>query len=187
MSSTAEILPDLVRRARAGDPAAFRRLVDALSSLAFNIAWRMTRHRADAEDMSQEVFLRLHRHFATYDPRFPFLPWFRRLTTNACLNWCRTHRSRRPARLDETEPAAPDIAPPAEPSAALQEAIRSLPDEQRLALSLFYFESLSVAEVADSMEVPTGTIKTWLYRAREALKTRLQILKPNEAGEGIRP
>jgi RNA polymerase sigma-70 factor (ECF subfamily) len=186
MSPSAEIPRHVILRARSGDPAAFRGLVDALAGLAFNIAWRMTRHRADAEDMSQEVFLRLHRHFATYDPRLPFLPWFRKLTSNACLNWCRTHRARRPSRLDETEPATTDAAPD-EPSAELQEAIRSLPDEQRLALSLFYFESLSVAEVAESMEVPTGTVKTWLFRAREALKSRLQILKPNQAGEGIRP
>src|SRR5688572_24309896 len=112
MSPTAEIPQPLILRARDGDSAAFRRLVDLLAGLAFNIAWRMTRHRADAEDMSQEVFLRLHRHFATYDPKLPFLPWFRKLTSNACLNWCRTHRSRRPARLDETDPAAPEAPPP---------------------------------------------------------------------------
>src|SRR5688500_4987906 len=103
MSSSAEIPQELIRRARAGDAAAFGTLADLLAGLTFNIAWRMTGHRADAEDMSQEVFLRLHRHFATYDPRLPFLPWFRKLTSNACLNWCRTHRSRRPERLQETE------------------------------------------------------------------------------------
>jgi RNA polymerase sigma-70 factor (ECF subfamily) len=182
MTHTAEIPPDLVRRARAGDPASFRALVDRLSAFAFNIAWRMTRHRADAEDMSQEVFLRLHRHFATYDPRLPFFPWFRRLTSNACLNWCRTHRSRRPARLDETEPAAPESP---EPSDDLTLAVATLPEEQRMALALFYFEGLAVAEISESMEVPVGTVKTWLYRARETLKTRM--LKPDEAGEGIRP
>ena len=93
-----EIPPDLILRARRGDSIAFHRLVDALSGLTFNIAWRMTANRADAEDMSQEVFLRLHRHFATYDPRLPFLPWFRRLTTNACLNWCRADRLRESRR-----------------------------------------------------------------------------------------
>jgi len=187
MSSAPEIPPDLVRRARSGDAAAFRRLVDALAGLTFNIAWRMTGHRADAEDMSQEVFLRLHRHFATYDPRLPFLPWFRKLTTNACLNWCRTHRSRRPASLGEMDPAAPASPEPVESSGALRDAVQSLPADQRLALARFYFESLSVAEIAESMEVPVGTIKTWLFRAREALKSRLQILKPDGAGEGIRP
>ena len=187
MSSALEIPPDLVRRARSGDASAFRKLVDALSGLTFNIAWRMTGHRADAEDMSQEVFLRLHRHFATYDPRLAFLPWFRRLTTNACLNWCRTHRSRRPASLGETDPAAPAQPPPEEPSEILREAVQSLPPDQRLAVTRFYYENLGVAEIAESMEVPIGTIKTWLFRARETLKSRLRIMKPNEAGEGIRP
>ncbi len=187
MSPALDLPPPLTLRARSGDAAAFGKLVEALSGLTFNIAWRMTGHRADAEDMSQEVFLRLHRHFARYDPRLPFLPWFRRLTSNACLNWCRTHRSRRPASLGETDPAAPDSAPSPEASRELREAIQLLPEEQRLALAHFYFENLSVAEIADAMEAPTGTIKTWLYRAREALKSRLQILKPDGAGEGIRP
>jgi RNA polymerase sigma-70 factor (ECF subfamily) len=180
-----EIPPDLIRRARTGDPDAFRRLVDHLSTLTFNIAWRMTHHRADAEDMSQEVFLRLHRHFATYDPSLPFLPWFRRLTSNACLNWCRGHRSRRPSRLDETDPPAPPTPEPEEGSPELQDAIQALPEEQRLVLARFYYEGLSVGEIADAMEAPSGTVKTWLYRAREALKTKL--LKPDAAGEGIRP
>ncbi len=183
MSPAPEIPQPLILRARAGEAAAFRQLADALAGLTFNIAWRMTGHRADAEDMSQEVFLRLHRHFATYDPRLPFLPWFRRLTTNACLNWCRTHRSRRPQRLEEDSPAAPAR----EPSEDLRDAIRSLPEEQRLVLALFYFEGLSVAEIGEAMDAPGGTIKTWLYRAREALKERLQILKPDGAGGGIRP
>ena len=173
MSPAPEIPPDLVRRARAGDPTAFRRLADALAPLTWNIAWRLTGDRTDAEDMSQEVFLRLHRHFARYDPGLPFLPWFRRLTSNACLNWCRTHRSRRPASLGETDPAAPEPPPAPEPSDLLRDAVRALPEEQRLALARFYFEGLSVAEIAESMDVPEGTIKTWLYRGRETLKVRL--------------
>ncbi|HEU4339534.1 MAG TPA: RNA polymerase sigma factor [Planctomycetota bacterium] len=183
MSPAPEIPPTLILRARSGDAVAFGKLVEALAGLAFNVAWRMTRNRPDAEDMSQEVFLRLHRHFATYDPRLPFLPWFRRLTTNACLNWCRTHRARRPQRLEDDTASAP----PKEPSEDLRDAVLALPDEQRLAITHFYFGDLSVVEIAEAMDVPTGTVKTWLYRAREALKSKLQILKPDGAGEGIRP
>ena len=185
MSSSAEIPQDLILRARRGDAPAFRDLVDRLAGLAFNIAWRMTGHRADAEDISQEVFLRLHRHFATYDPRLPFLPWFRRLTSNACLNWCRTHRSRRPERLTDSDPAAPDPAP--DTSDELLVAMRELPDEQRLVLAHFYFENLSVAEIAEAVDAPAGTIKTRLFRARESLKSKLQILKPDQAWKGNRP
>jgi RNA polymerase sigma-70 factor (ECF subfamily) len=182
MHSAPEIPPDLVRRARAGDSAAFRRLVDALAGLTYNIAWRMTGHAADAEDMSQEVFLRLHRHFARYDPSLPFLPWFRRLTTNACLNWCRTHQSHRPAALGEDDPAAPEAAASSEPSDALRKAIETLPPEQRLVLARFYFEELGVTDIAAAMEVPTGTVKTWLFRARESLRARLSTQVENLFG-----
>ena len=124
MSPFAEIPQPLILRARSGDAAAFRQLVDLLAGLTFNIAWRMTGHRADAEDMSQEVFLRLHRHFATYDPSLPFLPWFRRLSSNACLNWCRDHRSKRPDQLVDADLPAPERPVP---ETALRDAVRTLP------------------------------------------------------------
>jgi len=182
MQSAPEIPPDLIRRARGGDAGAFRKLVDHLAGLTYNIAWRMTGQAADAEDMSQEVFFRLHRHFAKYDPALPFLPWFRRLTTNACLNWCRSHQSRRPAPLGEDDPAAPEARAATEPGDALRKAIETLPPEQRLVLARFYFEELGVAEIAAAMDVPSGTIKTWLFRARESLRARLTTQVENLFG-----
>jgi len=173
MLSPPEIPQELVRRARSGDSTAFRRLVEALSSLTYNLAWRITGVAADAEDLSQEVFLKLHRNFATYDARLPFLPWFRKLTTNACLNWMRARSARRERPLGEGDLPAPEPSRPGEPSAVLRRAMDTLPPEYRLVLARFYLEQLSVAEVAAAMDVPAGTIKTWLFRAREELKNKL--------------
>jgi len=173
MLPPAEIPQELLRRARNGDPAAFRALVESLSGLTYNLAWRITGVAADAEDLSQEVFLKLHRNFAVYDPRLPFMPWFRKLTTNVCLNWLRSRNARRERPLGEGDVPAPEAALPGEPSAVLRRAMDSLPPEYRLVLARFYLEQLGVAEIAAAMDVPAGTIKTWLFRAREELKNKL--------------
>ena len=84
---TSEIPRDILVRARSGDRDAFRLVLEATQKLAFNIAYRMTYNANDAEDATQEVYLRLFRNFARYDAELPFLPWFRRLCTNCILNW----------------------------------------------------------------------------------------------------
>ncbi len=187
MPTGPEIDPALVVQARGGDRSAFRRLVDALSPLVFNLAWRMTYRRDDAEDAAQEVFLRLYRHLATYDPRLPFLPWFRTLATNTCLTWRQREAGHRAPSLDSgrhPDPAAPPEPGRPEPSPRLHAAILRLPPEYRMVLAKLYFEGLGIAEIARQMDVPPGTVKTWLFRAREQLKDRLQSIENVETGPG---
>jgi RNA polymerase sigma-70 factor (ECF subfamily) len=169
---------DTIARARQGHAGAFRKLVETLSRLTFTIAWRMTNNAADAEDVTQEVFLRLHRNLEKYDPAQPFLPWFRTMATNACLNYIKAARSRRTASLDANE--GMDVAGPAqdEPSgdfdAKLRQAVQELPEEYRMVVTYLYFHDLGVTEIAEAMQVPTGTVKTWLFRARDMLKQKLK-------------
>ena len=73
-------------RARRGDERAFETVVDAYGAMVLNLAWRMVRDRTEAEDLAQEVFLRLHRAFHRYDPDRPFAPWLRRVATNLLIN-----------------------------------------------------------------------------------------------------
>ena len=84
---TPDIPKDTLLRARMGDREAFRSVLESVQKLAFNIAYRLTWNASDAEDATQEVFLRLFRNFPQFDPELPFLPWFRRLATNCVLNW----------------------------------------------------------------------------------------------------
>lgn len=173
MAEAPGISRDLLARARFGDAAAFRLVVDGLARFVYNLAYRFVFNRADAEDVTQEIFLRLHRNLARYDPAFPFMPWFRTLASNVCLNWRR--RQPHPLSLDamEADPGAPTGAPPGDPSALLQKELERLPAEYRLVLLHLYYEGLSVAEISAAMNVPSGTVKTWLFRAREQLKGRL--------------
>ena len=167
---TPEIPRDTLLRARSGDREAFRLVVESAQRLAYNIAYRITWNVGDAEDATQEIFLRLFRNFAQYDPAQPFLPWFRRLATNCALNW---KEKRRPT-VELTEVAVRDAAP-RDGSDRLRQAIRELPPEYQSCVTLKYLEDLGVAEIAESLQVPVGTVKTWLFRAREML---VQKLKP---------
>lgn len=174
MDAAADISRDVLLRARTGDAAAFRLLVERLAAYAYNIAWRLADNSSDAEDLTQEVFIRLHRNLARYDPALPFLPWFRTLASRVCLNW----RKRQPrlASLDALPCDPAGSAPEAlrDPSAILQRELERLPEEYKLVLTYLYYEGLSVAEIAAAMGVPAGTVKTWLFRAREQLKDRLK-------------
>jgi len=168
---TPEVPRDILLQARAGDRAAFRAVVEATQKLAFNIAWRLTWNASDAEDAAQEIYLRLFRNFEQYDPAQPFLPWFRRLATNCVLNW---KEKQRPAGELPESLAAPR-EPLRDPNARLQKAIRELPPEYQACITLKYLEDLGINEIAQSLQVPPGTVKTWLFRARELL---MQKLKP---------
>ena len=77
---TPDVSRDTLLRARMGDRDAFRLVLESVQKLTFNIAYRLTWNTTDAEDATQEVFLRLFRNFPQYDPELPFLPWFRRLS-----------------------------------------------------------------------------------------------------------
>jgi RNA polymerase sigma-70 factor (ECF subfamily) len=166
--------PDIPRetllRARLGDREAFRAVLEATQKLAYNIAYRVTYNASDAEDAAQEIYLRLYRNFSRYDPEQPFLPWFRRLATNCVLNW---KEKQRPA--SELPEVAVRDAGPADPNARLHQAIKQLPTEYQACVTLKYLEDLSIREIAETLQVPEGTVKTWLFRAREIL---VQKLKP---------
>ncbi len=168
---TPEIPKETLLRARLGDRDAFRAVVEAAQKLAYNLAYRLTGSAADAEDATQEVFLRLYRNFGRYDPSQPFLPWFRRLATNCVLNW----KEKRPNAGGLPEGLAAPVQAPRSINERILEAIRQLPPEYQACITLKYLEDLGIGEIAESLQVPPGTVKTWLFRARGLL---MQKLKP---------
>jgi RNA polymerase sigma-70 factor (ECF subfamily) len=175
---------DVLLDAQAGDRTAFRAIVDAWGRAVYALAWRYCFDRQTAEDLSQEIFLRLHNKLALFDPELPFAPWMYRLATNVCLNWKKS-RGPKIASLDRmgTEEDGYDPEDPNDPAQAARErseareslarAMSGLPDEARTAIALRYERGMEVTDVAKAMEVPVGTVKTWLFRARERLRAML--------------
>lgn len=174
----------VLEAARLKDERAFEAVVDACGGYVLNLAWRMVRDRAEAEDMAQEVFLRLYRVFHRYDPERPFLPWLKRVATNLLINLTsgKARRKRRQSASLEVmreeagdavpDPRAPDAAEAAmrsERAGLLRAAIRRLRPEYAAILALRYFQGKSYEDLARDLGLPLGTVKNRLFRAREEL------------------
>ncbi|HPD17036.1 MAG TPA: sigma-70 family RNA polymerase sigma factor [Planctomycetota bacterium] len=174
---------DLVRAARAGDEGAFARIVGKYERAVFAVAYRMTYDAAAAEDLTQEVFLRVWRKLDTFRLGEPLKPWLLRIATRVCINALKKRRpalmatvgdeESEPIELPSTQPDACETASQAEVAAHLERAIAELPDDYRLIVTLRHVEELSYEQIAAALELPLGTVKVRLFRARERLRRLL--------------
>lgn len=172
---------ELARRCRRGDPGAWRALVERFTPLVYRLAVRMLRDGAEAEDVSQEVFLKMHRSFGQYDPTRPLAPWVARTAYNACLR--RLERAPRRgvtdgddalhAVADEQARSPEEDAATSEAAALVLRALHDLSAQDRALLDLRYREGLSDTEVAEATGMPVNTVKTRIFRARGRLRAWL--------------
>ncbi len=165
---------ELVRLCLAEDPDAVQSFVRRFQNLVFGVCVRILGHRHDAEDVTQEVFLRAFRSLAGFDSTRAIQPW---LLTIA-VNRCRTHlglRKTRPCSIDYSDETM-DTRPPDHDSdlaEELQRAIETLREDYRVCFVLFHDQQLSLPEISAIIGSPVGTIKTWLHRARKQLAVYL--------------
>jgi RNA polymerase sigma-70 factor, ECF subfamily len=170
---------EAVQRCLAGDAEAFSTLVERYGGRVYNIALRITNDSDAAADCAQEAFIRAYRALHQYDPTLPFGPWLYRIATNASLNHVQRWHAHETPVEEFPDSAEPDEAGPESTTLRKEElsevmaAMAELPAHYRAALTLRHLQQLSYQEVADSLGIPLGTVKTHLHRARAALKTRL--------------
>lgn len=169
----------LARRCREGEASAWRELVRRFTPLVYRVARRMLPSDADAEDASQQTFVRVHRSFGSYDPGRPLAAWVARIAYHVALRRLGT-RSARPAAtvepesLKDADAPPPDRGPEARETAALVDgALARLSAQDRGLVMLRYREGLSDAELAEATGMPIGTVKTRLFRARATLRRLL--------------
>jgi RNA polymerase sigma-70 factor (ECF subfamily) len=180
--TSASIDPDeenrLMRAIADGDRAAFVRLMDLHGSFALTLAARLTNSAADAEEVAQEAFLRVWRQAPDWRPAAGarFRTWLYRVVINLCLD----RRRRRPflALDDIAEPEAPDPdgltrMTEVEGTHLVRSALSELPDRQRTALALSYFDGLSAARAAETMGVSVTALEALLVRGRRGLREAL--------------
>ena len=178
----------LVERARGGDVEAFRELVERYQDRVHALARRMVGDREEAEEVAQDAFLRAWRALPRFRGDARFSSWLYRITYRRACDAAASLRSRR--RRERDLGMAGAIADPAQaagPGAgeALERHIASLPEAQRAAITLFYYQDRSLVEVARILGVPEGTVKTHLHRARTALRRALRREEARETGHGL--
>ncbi len=173
---------ELVQRVCDGDLSALGTLYDRYRLLVFHTALAITRDRQSAEDILQECFLKLHTYARRIDLSLPLEPWLYRVTVNLAYTWM----SRRSRWLTSIENMLDRLVAPArthteyhaemsELQAVIQQAIDSLPPNQRLTVILYYLNDLSLKEIAYVLDCPVGTVKSRLHYGREYLKKRLEV------------
>jgi len=165
----------LVRRCLRGDGSAVRELISRFESGVFGLCLKLLRHRQDAEDVTQEVFLRVFRSLGRWDQGRPLKPWVLAIAVNRCRTWV----GRRGRRMEVTE-VPPDAlpAPPEDDAGELRRelalALADLRPDYRAAFEMFHEQGRSYDDIAAQLQRPVGTVKTWLHRTRLELLDHLR-------------
>jgi len=184
---------DLVLRARAGDTRAFDLLVLKYQQKVAKLIGRYIRDSAEVLDVTQEAFIKAYRALGGFRGDSAFYTWLYRIAVNTVKNYLVAQGRRPPGEDLDTETAEQmelggrlrEVATPEhellteEIAATVQQALADLPDDLRTAITLRELEGLSYEEIAQAMECPIGTVRSRIFRAREAIDKRLRpLLEP---------
>lgn len=179
-------LANLVSRAKRGDHQALAQLIARTQSRIYNLAYRFLGNVQEAEDLTQEVFIKVWRALPDFRGESKFTTWLYTIALNTFRNRRRAQRQPQTVSIDQEglgEEILPAVEDPAqsvianEERSRLWEIVECLPEKYRLVLTLFYQQQLSYQEIAKALSLPLGTVKAHLNRARRALAARLKSLK----------
>ncbi|GIN72106.1 ECF RNA polymerase sigma factor SigW [Bacillus sp. J14TS2] len=184
------IINQRVKEVLKGDREAFGEIVELFKDKVFQLCYRMLGNRHEAEDIAQEAFVRAYVNIHSFDQKRKFSTWLYRIATNLCIDRI---RKKKPdyfldAEVAGTEGltmysqiAAEGKSPDSEVETLelqelVQREIMKLPDKYRVVVILRYIDELSLNEISEVLEMPLGTVKTRIHRAREALRKQLNNL-----------
>ena len=173
-----------IRKCLDGEREAFRELVLRYQTRVLNTIYRMVRNTATAQDLAQEVFVKAYTKLNTFDPKYSFKVWILRIATYHTIDHLRRRRPEypvsahpsgddRPTIFDRTEsrqPSPDELVWRREQADIIAEAVESLDPKLRAVVVLRHYEDLNYDEIADALNIPMGTVKNRLFRAREKLQ-----------------
>jgi RNA polymerase sigma-70 factor (ECF subfamily) len=178
----------LIDRCKRGDPAAFNDLLLKYERQVFNLAFRLTGNYDDANDVASDTFVRIYNSIGKFRGDSAFSTWLYRIVTNVYLDARKRRLAHRnisleeylemeegalPRQIEDTSPGPQAQAEEKEQRDMLQEVINELPEFQRIIIVLYHIQELPYEEIAEILNMPLGTVKSRLNRARRALRERL--------------
>ncbi|MEN6459977.1 MAG: sigma-70 family RNA polymerase sigma factor [Syntrophomonas sp.] len=182
-----DITINLIRRCKNKDREAFDILFSRCEEQLYKLCYVYARDKDTALDIMQEVYLKVFRSIDSFDETRLFLPWLKKIAANTCINYKRDHNKQQNLPLENMDNEIPDLIESLPSPGSLEEevinrnisqmitrSISELPEAYRLALSLRYLEDMSYSNIADTLDLPLGTVKSNISRGREMLKKRLQ-------------
>ncbi len=177
---------ELMLRVREGDAASFAMLLERHRAPVVHFLYRMVQNQAVAEELAQEVFLRVYRSRATYEPTAKFTTWLFRIATHLALNWIRDGKKEKGQEslnedlIEGLERQVPDRQPTVEQEMLyevrlreIRKAIEMLPAKQRAAVMMHKYEELEYSQIAKVLSCSESAVKSLLFRAYETLRARL--------------
>jgi RNA polymerase sigma-70 factor (ECF subfamily) len=183
---------ELVAAAKRGDPKAFESLFAKYHARVYNLIYRMVGNEDDAEDLTQETFVRCHRALPSLKAVDFFLPWLWRVATNICRDFARRRARRQTWSLDseivddegtkmsreiqDDSSDPPKLLRRSEVADRVQRALDKLSEDRRVVVILHHLEDVPVNEIAEMLGVPVGTVKSRLARARDDMSEMLSDL-----------
>jgi RNA polymerase sigma factor (sigma-70 family) len=171
---------ELVTRAQNGDRNAFSELVRIHAPGVLNVIYRLCGNMQVAEDATQETFIQAWQRLPSYRPRSSLRNWLYRIAVNTAIDMLRKEKRILPGEIENmnlmvSEPGPEAMAANLERTEMVQEAILALPDASRAVLVLREFEDLSYKEIAESLDIPVGTVMSRLNYARKLLREKLEV------------
>lgn len=151
--------------------AALERLLQLYEKKVFRMAVAILKDAGRAEEVTQDTFLKIWRALPLFDGRASISTWLYTIARNTCLSVARSESYRRTDRLEES--ALPTVSSLPAADLALRECLARLPEIQRTVITLFYLQEKSIKETAAMLDLPEGTVKSHLHRARRALSEML--------------
>ena len=182
---------ELARLAELGREPAFRELLIRYERPIFSLIYRMVRDRELAEDLAQETFVRAFNAIASYNSSYKFNSWIFKIASNHTINYLRKGKldtvsifgtsdgglGDRELQIKSKTENPHEFTERRELGGRIEVAIGELREEYRMAILLYHVEGYSYEEIADIMDIPLGTAKTYLFRARKELKKHLEYLR----------
>jgi RNA polymerase sigma-70 factor (ECF subfamily) len=184
----------LMLKVSAGDAPSFELLLSRHRAQVVNHLYRLVHNRDIAEELAQEVFIRVYRSRSTYQPEAKFTTWLFRITTNIALNWRRdTRRETLHLRLDDEirgsrkkelldrEPLAEELLLKEQRASEIRSVVETLPPKQLAAVLMHKYEGMEYVEIAETLQCTIPALKSLLFRAYETLRQRLAKFDPVRA------